>query len=126
MSIGLTKLTAPMAAMRTLERGVGDLVLDGVAAFMGGEPGCAATEAAMIILRGKDEALVDRVVVVTEHFVHLDNLDIIDAGPLQNGGGSFSAHESRRGLHLAVTRVSPLDAGGRRERNETRTDDRKK
>ena len=71
-----------------LERGVSDFVLDGMTAFVSGDPeggGGLASE----VLGGEDEAAVHGVVVITEESVLFDDFDIANPSGIEDASGGF-------------------------------------
>jgi hypothetical protein len=72
-----------------LQGSVGDLVLNGVAAFVGGDAE-RGERSAMEVLRRKHQALVRGVVVVAEQFIVLDDVHVMDAGAIQDARGGLA------------------------------------
>ena len=109
-----------------VEGGEGDLVLKGVAGFVGGDAEGGEAGAA-VVFGAEGEAFVDGVVVVGEVALNFFDCDIVNAGGAHDGGGDFGTGERAAGADLGPFGVGGADAvlgpkaeahGGKEEENE--------
>jgi hypothetical protein len=102
-----------------LDRGVSKLVLDGVAALVGGD-GQGGRRPALEVLAREHQPVMQRVVVIAEQLVMLEDLHVVAPGGLQDLLGGFRAAVTGRGGHLAVLGAGRFDPQGGPCRNSHR------
>ena len=94
-----------------LQGGVGDLVLDGVPALVGGHSESRG-RVAMEIFRGENKPFVHRIIMVTQQTVLLDDFHIPNPRCIQNAGGGFRSSEPRGGGDFTSFGVRDFYPGG--------------
>jgi hypothetical protein len=85
-----SKVGEPNCRHAPLQRSVTDVVLDGVTALMRSDTQCSRG-LTVEVAAGEHETLVQGVVMVPEQLIELNDLDVVDAGGLENLLGRLGA-----------------------------------